>query len=267
MTNRLQAYRYNWFELNAIKRLYANYGRKLCLDRLPEVYLSDYHESKEMALAVNNEKGGDGFERDISKSDLANPDYLGKYDYDYGLEGRVFLYRNRIDTSAEFFSNQLQLNFLEVRDTIKFIVLMHEIGHWISHRICLENQTDIYPDLSKNLKESMAQLHVLWSLHGLSNNDSVIVRKLFFDLVRLQPHPYADFFFSDPENAHFMDERSFRNRVVLTNRFIKITKSYVANDFWFFLTGDMDCHGHFEISLKTGETLSLGFGGNLLIFD
>lgn len=64
-----------------------------------------------------------------------------------------------------------------------------------------------------------------------------------------------------------MNERSFRNRVVLINRFIKISKRYVSNDFWFFLTGDKDCRGHFEISLKTGETLSLDFGGNILLFD
>ena len=267
MTDRLRAYRFNLFELNAIERLYALYGRKLSLDRLPEVYLSDYPELKELGLAGNKEKDGDGFERDISKSDLANPDFLGMYVYNYNIEGRVFLYRDRIDKSASFFSNRLQMNFSEVRDMIKYIVLMHELGHWLSHRICLENYTDIYTDLSKNLKESMAQLHIPWSLQGLSNDNTNKLRKLFFEMVRLQPRPYADFFFSDPENAHLMNERSFRNRVVLINRFIKISKRFVSNDFWFFLTGDKNCHGHFEISLKTGETLSLGFGGNILMFD
>jgi len=267
MTNRLRAYRYNCFEFSAIKRLYAQYGRKLSLDRLPEVYLSDYRESRELGLVGNIEQEGDGYERDISKSDLANPDYLGMYVYNYGIEGRVFLFQDRIDTSAKFFSDRLQMSFFEVRNVIKFIVLIHELGHWLSHRICLDNKTDNYPDLSKNLKESMAQLHVLWSLHGLSKNYSNLVRNLFFEMVNLQPRPYADFFFSDPEHAHLMNERSFRNRVVLTNRFIKISKGYVANDFWFFLTGDKNCHGHFVISLKTGETLNLGFGGNVLLFD
>jgi hypothetical protein len=267
MTNRLRAYRFNLFELNAIKGLYALYGRKLSLDRLPEVYLSDYRELKELGLAGNKEKDGDGFERDISRSDLANPDFLGMYVYNSNREGSVFLYRDRIDTSANYFSSLLQMKFSEVRDMIKYIVLMHELGHWLSHRICLENQNDIYPELSKNLKESMAQLHVPWSLQSFSNDYSIKVRKLFFEMVRLQPKPYTDFFFSDAENAHLMNEKSFRNRVILINRFIKISKRFVSNDFWFFLTGDKDCHGHFEISLKTGETLSLGFGGNILMFD
>ena len=127
---------------------------------------------------------------------------------------------------------------------------MHELGHWFSHRICLENNYDLYPDLSKNLKESMAQLNVLWSLQGLSNEDSRIIRELFFEMVRHQPHPYADFFFSDPEYAHLMNEKSFRNRVILINRFIKISKRYVDNDFYFFLSGNRDVYGHWVVFLR-----------------
>ena len=267
MTNRLQPYRFNLFEINAIKRLYVLYSRKLHLDRLPEVYLSDYAESRKFGLAANKEKDWDDFDRHTSETDLSNPDFLGRYIYNYNREGRVVLYRDRIDASAEFFSNFLQMSFEEVRDMIKYIVLMHELGHWLSHRICLESFSDYYPELSKNLKESMAQLNVLWSLQGLSNDDSRPIRKLIFEMVRRQPRPYADFFFSDPEYAHLMNEKSFKNRVILINRFIKIAKRYVGNDFYFFLTGDADIHGHYEVYLKTGESLPLGFGGNLLMFD
>lgn len=267
MPNRLQAYRFNLFEISAIKRLYSLYGRKLSLNRLPMVYLLDYEELQKLRLARNKNEDHDRLHREISSSDLSNPDFLGKYVYKSGEEGRIILFRDRIDSSARFFSNLLRMKFEETRDMIKYIVLIHELGHWLSHRICLENQRDIYSKLSKNLKEAMAQLHIPWSLQGLSSDESQKVRELFFALVQRQPPPYADFIFSDPEHAHLMNEKSFKNRVILLNRFIKISKRRIPNDFWFFLTGDIDCHGHFQISLKTGESLPLGWAGNTLIFD
>ena len=64
-----------------------------------------------------------------------------------------------------------------------------------------------------------------------------------------------------------MNDKSFRNRVILINRFIKISKRYVDNDFYFFLSGNRDVYGHWVVFLKTGESLNLGYAGNDLVFD
>lgn len=259
MRHNSRAYRLNRFEIDAIKRLCSLYNKKTSIDRIPEIYYEDFFEFDKID------------DTDKEKPDISifsNFDFLGEYIYKERREGEIHLYRNRIDQSAEYFSNLLGINFEEIRDLIKFIVLMHQLGHWFSHRICLDWSQDIYSELSVNLRESLAQLNVAWSLHGLTSEYAILMRRVFFEMVRRQPFPYTDFRFSDTAYGHLRNGKSFRNRLTLINRFINICKhQMIFNDFWYFLTGDKSCEGHTMLQLEDGEILCLGFAGNTLIFE
>ncbi|MEX0596821.1 MAG: hypothetical protein WD512_09990 [Candidatus Paceibacterota bacterium] len=146
-----------------------SYGFEFRPDRFPEVYYVEYEEFKSHCEVIGNRDEG-------------TIDYLGVYvnrydnhDYfqNYGLtpcskseEGFIVLFKDRI----EHYSKRESLQDSSVR----FIVLMHELGHWLTHWAFDRDKNNSFKDLNKNWSvgyhlnnkhthESLAQLIAFWT--------------------------------------------------------------------------------------------------------
>jgi hypothetical protein len=117
----LKAYRFSDAELEKmlwLKGLFAENNFKI--DRFPEVY----YDTLDNARIFYNIPDLDKFEGTI--------DYLGIYIYEVGKdiseatkEGIVILFEDNIKKYCK--SKNLTI------DSVRFVVLMHEIGHWLTH--------------------------------------------------------------------------------------------------------------------------------------
>jgi hypothetical protein len=160
--NYLRAYRFNDEELNAMLQLKNLFVcNNFEINRFPEVYYDDY-ENFSIDLDIDDQEEG-------------TPDYLGVYFYDrddvnseFTDEGRIILYKNRIE---DFSRN----NKIEVND-VRFIVLMHEMGHWLSHwpRYNNKNWSFGFAAKNKKTKESLAQLIAYWMVNGSINKEFIL---------------------------------------------------------------------------------------------
>jgi len=245
----IKSYRLSIEEIYYITRLFNFYEQKVDTNhRLPEIYIGDFMEfKKKNAFPPTEEK-----EEEISEHDgvdeLTNPDFLGFYQYQYSQEGKIFLYIDRIKKCANRFSQKLNLPYNKTLDIIKFIVLIHELGHWFTHWVC-KHENDryglIYNELSKETKETMAQLNVVWALNNHKNLFAKEIRFVFYSLVDKQPLEYQQFLNIDKEKGHLRNEKSFTKRYTTLNRYLKIISNYdlILYDFPFLVAG----HNNFKI--------------------
>jgi hypothetical protein len=135
------------------------------------------------------------------KSELT-PDMLGVYKIsentlepkcDCGIkiiEGKIILFKDRIEKVAAFISYAESQNLNTIIDTLRFKVLMHELGHWFTHwprsydfdkKLNVNWECGYYrnsftskPD--KITHESLAQLICFWT-----TNDSHLSRKILIE--------------------------------------------------------------------------------------
>ncbi len=148
-----------------LKAIYEKNNYKFKPDRFPEIYYDDFHKVLEefsFNLFEHNEDS-DG-----------NPDYLGvyipKYEWLYGYressEGIIILFKDRIE---KFSSNSL----IDEKH-IRFVVLMHELGHWLSHFAQQSSPPNFWKfgyDFSNRFtKEAFAQLTAYWASEDDPNN-------------------------------------------------------------------------------------------------
>jgi hypothetical protein len=151
--NPLQSYNFNsndFFSqgMNKLKELFLNNG--YLVYRWPEIYLDDYDVFK-------NNYG------EIRSNNENTPDYLAVYT-DFGLDGEkegiVVLFKDRIHS----FCKRKKLNF----DDVCFVVLMHELGHWLTHWPLYngESWTVYYGNNDIKTHESLAQLIAYWMVDG-----------------------------------------------------------------------------------------------------
>ena len=178
--------------LDNLFEIFTNNG--FTVDRWPEVYYCDYNEA-----AVNFNLPEKEFDREERFG--FNPDYLGIYLYNTMREGIVILFKDRIYQSAKSMysipkirSNYSDLNFIIT--LLKAKVLVHEIGHWLTHSCSTIYKQDILENfmfLPKNIIESMAQLTVVWSFYKHKSEFEYQLEKFGRLFMPMQPYPYYEF--------------------------------------------------------------------------
>jgi hypothetical protein len=166
-TPNLKAYRFSSEELEKmkwLKELFETNGYKFDPNRFPEVYYDTFDRAAEVFPSL---KG--------IITEQETPDYLGVYLYTLGeqkvespcrksKEGIIILFEDRIERYADPVS-------------VRFVVLMHELGHWLTHwayhelRHLLSNRSHNdaqnwqigYHLKIKKTKEALAQLIAYWA--------------------------------------------------------------------------------------------------------
>lgn len=193
MKNTIKPYRFSDNEillLNNVKSVYLKNG--FGSEMLPEIYYCNFDEA-----TLNFELK----ESEISDEEnyFFNPDYLGSYQYSVSKEGIIFLYRDRILNAAHrIYSKNIRI-FQSEDEVIKLLkakVLIHEIGHWLTHYCSLINKQDVmncYMVLPKIIKESMAQLTVLWSFNNHTTDFEYKLDNFCRIFIPMQPSLYNEF--------------------------------------------------------------------------
>lgn len=224
---KIKAYRFSNLELSHMERLLKVFkANEYDLNRWPEVYYCDHDD-----FYPNNEIDTDDIEYD---GRIYIPDYLGVYKYNIYNEGIIVLYKDRIKECSLEIANRLDLTFNEIFDALKFIVLMHELGHWFTHW-CHTNNHSVrsfsFYQQTKEVKETMAQLSVVWSIFGLKNPKIKQYREIFYYLVQHQPQEYKVFLKLDNSSTKTKRERRFSNKATIINRYNKILDENLNLDF------------------------------------
>lgn len=187
-------YRFNPFEMDLLQRLtfkvYLN-NQNFIMNRWPIIFWGDFDKSNKKKK-VNDDY--DDFEnRDYNIYDI---DLLGRYIYPKNQEGYIEIYGDRIHECALRISVNLNLDFQLTRSLLQSIVLLHEIGHWFSHycfRDNLKHRMHIFPHQTKEIKETIAQLSVLWSVLRLKNQRVNTLRLIMDFLAPRQSWEYNQF--------------------------------------------------------------------------
>lgn len=156
----LNAYRFSEEELVKmiwLKKLFENNGYTFEPNRFPEVYYDDYDRVKKVFPFI--ESGQEN-----------TPDFLGMYLYcfeegylgkpcDKSKEGIIVLFRDRIENYCLRSSTSI--------DSVRFVVLMHELGHWLTHWALKGGKNwkygyNLYPQ-TRRTHEALAQLIAYWA--------------------------------------------------------------------------------------------------------
>jgi hypothetical protein len=229
---KVKAYRFSKLELSHMERLLKVFeANEYDLIRWPAVYYCDHED-----LYPNNEIDTNDASRYENR--IFIPDYLGVYKSNIYKEGHIVLYRDRIKECSLNIANRLDLNFHETFNALKFIVLIHELGHWFTHWCHTNNHSQrsvSFQNQSKEVKESMAQLSFVWSIFGLKNPEILQYRTIFNFLVDHQPREYQMFRKLDNSTAKTKDERRFSNKATIIKRYNKILDENL--DFEFLING------------------------------
>lgn len=130
-------------------------------DRFPEVYYQDFHEFQFDKFELGKEDG--------------NPDYLGVYCFDLdqnsdssslafsklSKEGVIILFKDRIESYSS-------INPALTEEAIRFVVLMHELGHWLAHwaEFSGKRWTKGFHLPNRKTEDALAQLICFWCCEG-----------------------------------------------------------------------------------------------------
>lgn len=192
MKNKITSYRLSDNEillLNNVKKVYL--GNGFSSEMLPEIYYSNFYDAKLNFNVTESEM--------LEENYIYNPDYLGEYHFSNSEEGIIILYRDRILNAAHKLyaasSNNFQ-SFDEVIKLLKAKVLIHEIGHWLTHYCSIINKNDLmlaFSFLPKIIIESMAQLTVLWSFSNHTTDFEYKLENFSRIFIPMQPFPYYEF--------------------------------------------------------------------------
>lgn len=160
----LSAYRFSTEELekmNWLKFIFEKNGYVFNPNRFPEVYYANFKEVENLFPEKKSEE-------------IVDPDALGCY-FDFfnqvpaskeeefwtkSEEGKIILFKDRIEA---FCARNRSLS----EEGVRFVVLMHELGHWMSH--WAENSGRwIYGFQFSNrfAEEALAQLIAYWCCNG-----------------------------------------------------------------------------------------------------
>ena len=157
-TNKLDAYRFSSEEMNKmlwLKDLFVENG--FTVERFPEVYYDTFDKACEVWPSLKENQDEDG-----------TPDYLGAYIYKGGFtikdpseEGIIILFSDRI---KDFVSKNSKKGLIE--NCVRYVVLMHELGHWLSHWPCGNDLRWLYGFQlpNKRTKEALANIIAYWCL-------------------------------------------------------------------------------------------------------
>ena len=161
----LAAYRFSTQELekmNWLKSTFEKNGYAFTPNRFPEVYYVDFEEVKDLFPEKQREE-------------VIDPDALGYY-FDFfkqvpaskeeefwaiSEEGKIILFKDRIEA---FCARNPDIS----EEDVRFVVLMHELGHWMSHWAEFSGKRWIYGFHFSNrfTLEALAQLIAYWCCNG-----------------------------------------------------------------------------------------------------
>jgi len=202
----LKAYRFSESELKKLIELSQLFlGNNLVTDRFPEVYYDDI----------------DNYEYLFGKIKATNedtPDYLGVYHYNCESdelttkEGIIVLFKDRIEN----FCKRKSVGLSEVR----YIVLMHELGHWLTHwsEFDRENWKKGFGIDNPMTYESLAQLIAFWAVDG-----NPVCEEILRD--KLTPKNKKDVY------ALYL-ELIVHSKSTILKKLVEIRKHYFLSDFF-----------------------------------
>ena len=211
-TNKIDAYRFSSDEMKKmlwLKDLFEDNG--FTVERFPEVYYDTFDKACEVwpSLKENHDEEG-------------TPDYLGVYIPDYSEikcnencdlkivnEGVIVLFKDKILAYAERIDDKLAIGLSVIENSLKEVVLFHELGHWFSHWP-LDNSGSnwkcrYYYDFKtekadKITHESFAQIIAYWCSDGNPVNELILRNYLtpkntaspYYMYLELIPHSKSD---------------------------------------------------------------------------
>ena len=191
--NEIFSYRLSNEETQLLNNLFEVYTKNgFGIDKWPEIYFCNYNEAN-VHFNLPKEEFNDG------PNSFFNPDYLGIYTYETNKEGIVILFKDRIIKYAYHIILNNKFSFLDINQTITLLktkVLVHEIGHWLTHACSIVNKKEImqnYILLPKIIVESMAQLTVVWSFYKHQSKFEYLLENFFRLFTPMQPPPYYEF--------------------------------------------------------------------------
>ena len=209
-------YRFNPFEMDLLRRLTFNVYLKnqhFDMNRWPVIYWGDFDRSIGGGKYRKTSDLDESNDRDSSRYDI---DLLGCYFYTSNEEGYIEIYRDRIHECALRISNQLNLEFELTRSLLQTIVLLHEIGHWFSHCCFKENREKrmyVFTHQTKEIKETIAQLSVLWSVLGLKNQRVNTLREIMDFLSSRQSWAY---------HQYLLLGKKYSKKSTILNRYVQL---------------------------------------------
>jgi hypothetical protein len=170
----LEAYRFTEEELGKmmwLKKLFENNGYTFDPNRFPEVYYDDFQMLDEIFRFSKNPHYVDLSKRTDDNYANVEPDALGYYIPAFAsnlictesYEGVVVLFKDRI----EAFASSSKIPSGITLDSIKFVVLIHELGHWLTHWVLKGGKNwkygyNLYPQ-TRRTHEALAQLIAYWA--------------------------------------------------------------------------------------------------------
>lgn len=216
----MKPYRYTPYELELIKRLSFNVFKKskhFDFDRYPEIFwvegysrTSSFKSDKEWHdTRPKNEDAN--FEYDPNY----NIDLLGCYIYNKEAN-HIELYGPRIRETSERISKRLGISFELTIELLQAIVLIHEIGHWFSHACFIEhrqNRMESFQESDTAIKETIAQLCVIWSTLRMKDNKTKVLLIIMDYLTVKQPFPYRQY---------LKLRNDYNKKNIILNRYIKL---------------------------------------------
>jgi len=185
-----KVYRLSSNELKYMLHLEKKFNKAaLGFTRWPEIYYCNKKIEKPQEEQL--------FELNPPLDKIFDVDYLGAYISRKNEEGIIELYQNRIHECAQRISEALGLNLKQTVESLHFIVLMHELGHWFTH-YCLpqdfhKKRAASFYKQSTAIVETMAQLTVVWALDPIKDEFAKRTKLIFDYMVPRQPSPYQQF--------------------------------------------------------------------------
>jgi hypothetical protein len=192
-TNKLEAYRFSSEEMKKmlwLKDLFEDNG--FTVERFPEVYYDTFEKACEVWPFLEENKDEEGI-----------PDYLGVYiadrtkikckencDLELVNEGVIVLFKDRILAYAERIDGKLALGLSVIENSLKEVVLYHELGHWFSHWPLDDSSSNWkcgYNSKDKITHESYAQIIAYWCSAGNPVNE-VILRDYLTPINKASPY-------------------------------------------------------------------------------
>jgi hypothetical protein len=171
------SYRFSVEELQKMitlkKEIFEKYSYSFGPNRFPEVYYCEVKEIKHLlpenlrADEMNPDYLGLYFDFFPSSTGMSRNDYLGGSSH----EGKIVLFKDRIEAFCA--RNSLS------EDNVRFVVLMHELGHWMSHwaissGIRWEHGYHLQQSPSFT-HEALAQLIAYWCCKGNPAHEEVLL--------------------------------------------------------------------------------------------
>jgi hypothetical protein len=219
----MQPYRFNQFEADLLRRLTNNIFLKckeFKINRYPLIYWGIRDNSIRSSKGLKSTDQNDDSDildlvEYVPKNDF-DIDLLGCYLYSVESEGYIEIYHDKIASCASRISLDLDIDYEETFDLLQTIVLLHEIGHWFSHCCFTQNlkhRMEFFLYQTKDNKETIAQLSVLWATLGLSNRRIKDLRKIMNHLTKNQSRPYT----------HYLKlGKQYTKKITILNRYVTL---------------------------------------------